>query len=434
MVAVKDFGEPGFIWVDDLDSLYNPCVEIGLYSYTHDMRTGFSVCNLTEINGGESTSKEIFLHQCKVAAILGTLQAGYTNFKFLSKETREIVEREALLGSSITGWMNNPDILFDNNILEEGAKVTIEWNAKVADMIGINHAARTTCVKPSGNASVLLGTASGIHGEHSKMFIRHVQFNRDTEIAKLFMDEFPAMVENSVWGTNDIVVAFPIIPKEGSVYKKDLLGSKQLDYVVQAQRHWVNMGKNHDLCVKPWLNHNVSNTITVENTEEAWKDVGDYIYDNRSDLCGVSLLAGQGDKAYPQAPFTEVLSSDEILAKYGENSLFTSALIEAALTAFRDDLWGAINTALGYGEKLTESSNDLLKRDFVRRFNKFSTRFDSSDECANCLKDVYNLHKLVKINRTLKDFNWNDKLTRKKYTDVDTLAAEGCAGGKCDVF
>lgn len=241
------------------------------------------------------------------------------------------------------------------------------------------------------------------------------------------------MVEDSVWGANDIVVAFPIVPKKGSVYKKDLLGVKQLDYVVQAQQHWVNNGKNHELCVKPWLNHNVSNTITVENTDEAWSEVSNYIYDNREDLCGVSLLAGQGDKAYPQAPFTEVLASEEILAKYGENSLFTSALIEAALTAFRDDLWGAISTALGYGEKLTESSNDLLKRDFVRRFNKFSTKFDTPDDCANCLKDVYNLHKLVKINSTLKEFSWEDKLVEKRYTDVDTLAAEGCVGGKCEI-
>lgn len=148
MVSVKDFGEPGFIWVDDLDSLYNPCVEIGLYSYTVTVvkRSGFSVCNLTEINGGKSISREVFLHQCKIAAVLGTLQAGYTDFKFLSKETKEIVEREALLGSSITGWMNNPDILFDKDILKEGAELSKYWNGVVADMIGINHAARLTTV------------------------------------------------------------------------------------------------------------------------------------------------------------------------------------------------------------------------------------------------------------------------------------------------
>jgi len=429
MKSVKDFGEPGFIWVDNLDSLYNPCVEIGLYSYTSDGRSGFSVCNLTEINGGMSVNEEIFYHQCKVASIMGTLQAGYTDFKFVSKETKEIVEREALLGVSITGWMNNPEILFNKDTLAKGASIVKKYNKLTAKLIDINQAARATTIKPSGNASVLLGTGSGIHGEHSKRYLRHTQFNKGTEIAKLFMEENPNMVEESVWGSNDIVVAFPIIPKEGSIFKSDLLGVKQLDKVVEAQVNWVNNGKNHDLCVKPWLNHNVSNTITVDD----WDEVTDYIFDNRDKLCGVSLLSASGDKAYPQAPFTEVLTSEEILSKYGEDSLFTSALIEAGLTAFKDDLWNAINTAKGIGEKLTESSSDLLKRDFVRRFNKFAKRFDSVDMCADCLKDVYNLHKWSKIINNLNIPNWDEKLKVKKYTEVDTIVAEACSGGACEI-
>ena len=62
-----------------------------------------------------------FYEACRAAAILGTLQAGYTDFKYVSKVTREIFEREALLGVSITGWTNNPDILFDSDIITEGA-------------------------------------------------------------------------------------------------------------------------------------------------------------------------------------------------------------------------------------------------------------------------------------------------------------------------
>ena len=429
MSFVKDYGEPGFIWTDNADALYNPCVEIGLYSMTTDGRSGFSVCNLSEINGSMSNTKEIFFTQCKLAAIIGTLQAGYTDFKFLSKETKEIVDREALLGVSITGWMNNPEILFDAEILETGASIAVSWNKKIASMIGINQAARVTTTKPAGNTSTLLGTASGIHGEHSKMYLRHVQFNKETEIAKLFMEEFPSMVEESVYSNNDIVVAFPVTPNEGSIFKSDLLGVKQLDYVRFAQKHWVTAGRNLDLCIKPWLNHNVSNTITVDD----WDVVSGYIYDNRNELCGVSLLAASGDKAYTQAPFTEVITAEEILTTYGQNAFFTSALIEAGMTAFNDDLWIAINTALGYGEKLTESSSDLLKRDFVRRFNKFAIRFATKEICANCLKDVYNLHKWVNITSKLKPFNWEDKLKEKKYTEVDTLAAEGCAGGHCDI-
>lgn len=386
MKFVKDYGEPGFIWVDDLDALFNPCVEIGLYGYNRKGESGFGVCNLTEINGVLSISKEIFLKQCKLASIMGTLQAGYTDFKFVSKITKEIVEEEALLGVSITGWMNNPDILFNEDILGAGAEEVLYWNEVTAGLIGINVAARALTVKPSGNASTLLGSASGIHGEHSKMYLRHTQFNKETEIAKLFMEHYPKMVEDSVWGSNDVVVAFPVVPKEGSIYKSDLLGVKQLEYVVKAQKYWVAKGTRKERGLQPWLVHNVSNTITVDD----WDEVTDFIYDNRQHLGGVSLLASLGDKAYPQAPFTEVLTLEEVVNKYGVSAMFASGLIEAGLTAFDGDLWNAISTASGYGEKLSNSAIDLLKRDFVRRFHKFSHRFLPEDESITDYITHYN--------------------------------------------
>ena len=134
-------------------------------------KSGWQGCNLTEINGGMCNTEEDFYQACRAASILGTLQAGYTDFKFLSDTSKKIFDREALLGVSITGWMNNPDILFNEKILEKGAKIVKDINKEVATVLGINPAARTTCVKPSGNASVLLQTASGIHAEHSSMYL-----------------------------------------------------------------------------------------------------------------------------------------------------------------------------------------------------------------------------------------------------------------------
>ena len=427
--SIKHSGEPGFILADSTEALFNPCVEIGQYAYTADGRSGWQMCNLTEGAGGNITCAEDFYEQCKYSAILGTIQASYTDFKFLSPATKEIVEREALIGASITGWMNHPEILFDEEVLIKGANIVKEWNKKVAQMIGINQAARTTCVKPSGNASVLLGCASGIHGEHSPQYIRHAQFNKTTEVAQFFMKEFPEMVETSVWSPLDIVVAFPIIPPKTSIYKKDLLGIKQLEFVKKAQQVWVEHGTNHELCVQPWLRHNVSNTITVDD----WDKVFDYVYDNKESFCGISFLAASGDKAYPQAPFTEVLTYDAIVAKYGQMSLFTSALIESGLLAFNHDLWTATATALGYGEMLSEEHKDLLKRDWVRRFDKFSSNFTSKEECADCLKDVYLLHKWWRIQKNAKDIDFTSVLTAKKYTDINTMGAQACSGGQCEL-
>lgn len=149
MLSVQHSGEPGFVWTDDLDILFNPCVEVGMYAYTSDGRSGWQMCNLTEQNGAMSNDLETFLRQCKAASILGTLQAGYTDFNYLSAATKEIVDREALIGVGITGWMNNPDVLFDLDNQKLGAEEVKKWNKIVSDLIGINQAARTTVVKPS---------------------------------------------------------------------------------------------------------------------------------------------------------------------------------------------------------------------------------------------------------------------------------------------
>ncbi|KVP39772.1 hypothetical protein WJ87_06205 [Burkholderia ubonensis] len=434
MRSVRDFGEPGFIFVDDFDFAYNPCVEIGMRPICVETgETGFQFCNLTEINGGQCVDEETFYRACEAGAILGTLQSGYTNFKYLSDATRRITEREALIGVSITGWMNNPTVLFDERILKKGAEIVKETNKKVAKLLGIRAAARTTCAKPSGNASVLLGTGSGIHGEHSPLYFRNVQMNVDDEVAKLIQAVNPKMVEKSVWSSNgtDIVVSFPVVSKEGSIYKADLMGVKQLEYVKKAQMFWVENGTNVELCVHPKLRHNISNTISVDD----WDEVEQYIFDNREWFAGISLLSAFGDKAYAQAPFTEVHTAEEILQKYGDASMFASGLIVDGLHAFNNNLWMACDTAMGSGMKLTDEAGDLLKRDWVRRFAKFAENYFNGDELKTsfCLKDCYNLHKWASILKTMKEIDFSQALAQRDYVDADTLASQGCAGGVCEL-
>lgn len=435
MKSVKQVGEPGFIFTENKEFCYNPCVEIGMLPTNLETgESGFQVCNLTELNGSQCKDRESFFRACKAGSILGTLQAGYTDFRYLSEASKDIIEREALIGVSITGWMNNPDVLFNKENMIDGANIVKEFNAKVADLIGINHAARTTCVKPSGNASTILGTASGIHGEHSPLYFRNVQVNEQDDVLGPIMKYNPKMVEDSVWsGTGtDKVVSFPIISKEGSIYKSDLLGVKQLEYVKLAQQYWVEHGTNVELCVDPDLRHNVSNTITVDD----WDEVEQYIFDNRKWFAGISLLSSMGDKAYPQAPFTEVFTAQQILEKYGESSMFASGLIVDALHAFNKNLWMACDTVNGWGMKLDpEDSGDLLRRDWVRRANKYADNYFDGDvlEMTNCLKDCFNLHKWKTICRTMKNIDFSDELHEKHFISVDSMGAQACAGGACEI-
>lgn len=434
MKSVKDFGEPGFIFTENKEFCFNPCVEIGMLPVAENGESGFQFCNLTEINGGKCVDKESFFRACKAGAILGTLQAGYSNFKYLSDATRRITEKEALLGVSITGWMNNPDVLFDPQNMIDGATVVKDINSVVSILLGINQAARTTAVKPSGNASVVLGTASGIHGEHSPKYLRNVQMNVGDEVTRIITKTNPKMVEPSVWSSNgtDVVVSFPVESKEGSIYKSDLMGVKQLDYVKTAQQYWIEHGTNYELCVDPDLRHNVSNTITVDD----WDEIEEYIYNNRKWFAGISLLSSMGDRAYAQAPFTEVFTAQQIVDMYGDSSMFASGLIVGALQAFGNNLWMACDTALGFGLKLDpEDSSDLLKRDWVRRAKKFAERNFDGDvmKLTFMLKDCHNLHKWVGINNNFVDVDFSKDLSQQSYTEVDTMGSQACAGGVCEI-
>ena len=432
MTNVKEFGEPGFVFVESTEHTTNPCVEIGMFPQI-DGQSGWQGCNLTEINGGKCVTKEDFFLACRAGAILGTLQAGYTDFKFLPDTTKDIFDREALLGVSITGWMNNPDILFDAKILEEGANIVRQVNREVAEVIGINAAARTTCVKPSGNASVLLQTASGIHAEHSNMYIRNVQMNKESEVTQAIQKTNPHMVEESVWsaGGTDVVVSFPILPKEGSMLKDELIGVDHLELVKKAQEHWVNAGTNEELCADKGIRHNVSNTIIVKD----WDEVESYVFKNRRSFAGISFLSSMGDKDFNQAPNTGVIDANTMVDKYGTAAIFASGLVVDALNAF-DNLWNACSTAQGLGEDLSvESTQTALKKDWIRRFNNFANNYLDGNlkETEYCLKDSYLLHKWNKINANFKDISWEHDLTEKKYTDVDTLGAAACAGGACEI-
>ena len=435
MKSVKDFGEPGFIFAENKEFMFNPCVEIGMLPTCSETReSGFQFCNLTEINGGACVDKETFLRACKAGSILGTLQAGYTNFKYVSDATRRITSKEALIGVSITGWMNNPEILFDEQNMIHGAEEVKYWNKLTAKLLGINQAARTTCVKPSGNASVLLGTASGIHGEHSPLYFRNVQMNDQDDVLGLIQQFNPEMTEVSVWSNTgtDKVVSFPVESKAGSIYKNDLLGVKQLDYVKKAQQFWVDHGTNINLCVDKNLRHNVSNTITVDD----WDVVEQYIFDNRKWFAGISLLSSYGDKAYPQAPFTEVFTAQQLLDNYGSASMLASGLIVDGLAAFNNNLWKACDTVNGWGLVLDpESKEDLLKRDWVRRAKKFAKNYfnDNVLEMTNCLKDCYNLHKWETIKNGLTPIDFSKQLQSKSFVEVDSLAGAACAGGACEV-
>ena len=454
------------------------CFEVGMYPKHYITgESGWQVCNLTEINAKKVKSLEDFLQASRAAAILGTMQASYTDFSYLGSISEDIIKRESLLGVSMTGMMDSPEIIFNAENQKQAAKEVLKTNEKIANILGINLSARTTVLKPSGSTSCILGTSSGVHPHHAKRYFRRVQANRNEFPLQHFKTINPNAVEKSVWSANDTdyVVSFLCEVPPGSIIKNQLAAIELLEKVKLTQQNWIEYGTRPELCVNKSSRHNVSNTITVFPNE--WDDVSKYIYDNQNYFAGISLLPASGDKDYPQAPFCSVPSITEYNSQYGEAGLFASGLIVDGLKAFNDNLWAACDAIVGIGEKLEEIDEPIepkqpkkngytdkeyikklkehtinfytyleeyekyeivkLKLDWIRRARQFADRYfngvNSIKQMTYCLKDCHNIKLWNDLSREYKDIDWSNVIESEHSVNIDSLGAQSCSGGKCEL-
>ena len=442
----------GFVFCNTWFDVFNPCFEIGFtpvdtyeditkidYDQLQDWTIenqdlfGIQMCNLNEINAEKCQTEEQFLRACKDAAILGTLQAGYTDFPYLGKRTESLVRREALLGISITGWMNNPK-LFNPELLRKGAQVVIDANKDVAKKIGINQAARTTCVKPSGNASVVLGTASGIHPEHSERYFRIMQLNKFSDTATWLTQHMPFLLEESVWSANktDYVVFVPITNPKDGLFKKDMKGVKHLELIRMVQQNWIVPGTVRELGICPETVHNCSCTVIIDNQQ----DIINYIWENRADFTAISFISDYGDKDFNQAPFTSVLTAEEIFAEYGKAALFASGLIVDGLHYFDNNLWQACDSLLNKDIPITGTREQvMLKKYWLKRAQQFAKNYFKNDlrRMVYCLKEVHLCHKWETISRQMREVDFGDILKKPEFKNVSEYGAMSCSGGACEI-
>jgi ribonucleoside-diphosphate reductase alpha chain len=305
---IQQYGEPGFVFTDHEDFLVNPCAEVGFIPVTRDGVCGVQFCNLVSMNGKHIDSREKFMEYAKAATIIGTLQAGYTDFKYLGKASKHLTDEEALLGVSITGFMDNPNTLLDPKNQADVAQYTKKINKDWAQKIGVNQAARITLVKPEGTTSLMLGTASGIHPHHSRRYFRRIQCNRTDNVYKHFKSYNEHATEESIWSAtmSDDIAIFPLTVSEKAMIKTDLSAIEHLNYILSTQKNWVLNGETESNI--KGIHHNVSCTVIVDDTE--WKDVVSFIYENREFFTAVSFLPKMGDKIYKQAP-NEAISTPE---------------------------------------------------------------------------------------------------------------------------
>ena len=274
----------------------NPCSEIILRSN--------QFCNLSEIVVRADDTLETLKAKSEIAAIIGTLQATLTDFRYLRNCWKKNTEEEALLGVSMTGIMDHKVTSRSDGSpmlaawLEGIRDVAVATNKKWAEKLGINQSAAITAVKPSGTVSQLVDSASGIHPRFSEYYIRRVRSDKKDPLA-VFMEEKGFPVEQDVMSPSSSVFSFPVKAPKTSVTVKDVGAMQQLELWKTFQNHWCEH--------KP--------SITVYYTDDEFLQVAQWIWDNFDICSGISLLP-VSDHVYQQAPYEDITAEQykELLA------------------------------------------------------------------------------------------------------------------------
>jgi|13_taG_2_1085334.scaffolds.fasta_scaffold02280_7 ribonucleoside-diphosphate reductase alpha chain len=287
-IKMSGSGEPGIYFSHDKDWGTNPCCEIALRPY--------QFCNLTEINANSINNQKQLENRAVAAAFLGTLQAAYTDFHYLRPVWQTTTEKEALLGVSMTGIASNNCNQLD---IEHAAGLAVAENQRISQILGINSAARVTCVKPSGTTSCVVGSSSGIHAWFAPYYIRRMTINKNEAIYSYLKEKIPELVEDDFFKPDE--EAKIMIPQKAPVGATVAKHESALGFLERVKRwsiRWVRPGHIDGL-----NSHNVSATVYIKDDE--WDAVGEWMWMNRHYYNGLAVLPFDGG-SYTQAPFEEI--------------------------------------------------------------------------------------------------------------------------------
>jgi ribonucleoside-triphosphate reductase (thioredoxin) len=279
----------------------------------------FQMCNLVEINASDLEGQQDFEDRVKAATILGTLQASYTDFHYLRPIWRKTTEKEALLGIGMTGIASGKVLELD---MTKASAIALQENERFAKLLGINKAARLTCIKPSGTTSCVLGTSSGIHAWHAKFYLRRMRVGKNEAIYSYLLKNHPEILEDDYFRPHDTaIIALPQRAPEGAI-TRDESALDLLARVKKVSLEWVIPGS------RPGKErHNVSATITIDKNE--WKEVGEWMWNNKETYSGLSVLP-KDYGSYIQPPFEDITEEKyhELFARLHEVNLDNVVEIE----------------------------------------------------------------------------------------------------------
>ena len=290
-IELSNAGEPGIYFSNDKDWGTNPCCEIALRP--------FQFCNLCEVNVSDVEDQKELEARVKAATFIGTLQAGYTDFHYLRPIWQRTTEKDALLGVGMTGIGSGKVMKLDVKAATKAAK---EENERVAELLGINRAARVTTIKPAGTSSLTLGCSSGIHAWHNDFYLRRVRVGKNEAIYQHLANNHPELVEDEYFRPHDTaVIGVPQKAPVGSILRTES-PIQLLERVKWFNQNWIKPGHRSGMNT-----HNISATVSIR--EHEWDAVGTWMWDNRDNFTALSVLP-HSEHSYIQAPFEDITKEE----------------------------------------------------------------------------------------------------------------------------
>lgn len=264
----------------------NPCCEIILRPY--------QFCNLTEVIVRPFDTEDDLIRKVRAASILGTIQSGLTNFKYLRKIWKTNCEEERLLGVSLTGVLDNPLLAVrGSDVLARLKTVAVNTNEEFANRLGISRSVAVTCVKPSGTVSQLAGCSSGLHPAYSEFYLRTVRQDNKDPLTQFLKDQGVPNEPDVTQPDSTTVFSFP---------RRSPLGAPTRNAFTAVAA--LKIGARF---LDEWCEHKPSQTVYVR--EDEWMDVGAWVYGHFDKLAGTSFLPYDGG-SYKQAPYQELSEED----------------------------------------------------------------------------------------------------------------------------
>jgi ribonucleoside-triphosphate reductase len=263
----------------------NPCGEVILRSN--------QFCNLSEVVVRHRDALTDLCKKVELATILGCVQSTLTDFKFIGKTWKDNCEEERLLGVSLTGLMDHPQLgnAYDGSTamryLCRMKEVAIATARKWSGILDINMPAAITTCKPSGTVSQLVNSSSGIHPRFAPYYLRRVMVTQTDPVAHMLIDQGVTHVYDEK--QRCYVFEFPQASPPSATCTDNVSAIEQLQYWRLLKTYWTE--------------HNPSCTVHVEDHE--WPGVGAWVYDNWDSICGLTFYP-KDTGVFAWSPFEKI--------------------------------------------------------------------------------------------------------------------------------